>query len=136
MSGAVKFGLLFRCTAVSLGLALSACASITHGDKQRLHVEAACGPRMVPALCTVSNGKGSWQLQAPGSVVMVRDSSTASISCTSPFIGAVTVPLHPGPSMAMAGNVLLGGLVGAGVDVVTGAGLSYPARVKVMYPGC
>jgi hypothetical protein len=117
-------------------LGLTACASITHGDQQRLRVEATCGDRAVPAQCSATNDRGRWQFEAPASLVVTRDASLLRVSCSSPFFGAQTLLVPPHLSRAMAGNVLAGGLVGAGVDVVTGSGLAYPAVVMVNYPSC
>lgn len=115
---------------------LMACASVTRGDQQRVRVEAVCGSRVVPAQCTASNDRGRWQFRAPSDLVITRDSSALVIACSSPYFGAQTLQVPPGLNMAMAGNVLAGGLVGMGVDVVTGAGLSYPQQLVLNYPGC
>lgn len=121
---------------VVLLLALAGCASVTRGDQQRLRVETVCGSRAVPAQCTASNDRGRWQFRAPADLVVTRDSSALQIACASPYFGSQTLQVPSGLNMAVAGNVLAGGLVGVGVDVVTGAGLSYPQQVVLNYPGC
>ena len=121
---------------VVLLLALAGCASVTRGDQQRLRVETVCASRVVPAQCTASNDRGRWSFRAPADLVVTRDASALQIACSSPYFGSQTLQVPSGLNMAMAGNVLAGGLVGMGVDVVTGAGLSYPQQVVVNYPGC
>lgn len=115
---------------------LAGCASVTHGDQQRLRVEARCGDRVVPAQCVLTNERSQWQVRAPADLVLARDASVLQVSCHSPFFGSQTVQVSPAVSMAMVGNVLAGGLLGAGVDVLTGAGLAYPRQVLVHYPAC
>ncbi len=117
-------------------LGMTGCASVTHGDRQSLRVEATCGDRVVPAQCVVANDRGQWPLRAPADLVVIRDASVLQVSCHSPFFGSQTVQVPASVSLAMVGNWLAGGLVGAGVDVVTGAGLAYPRQVLVHYPAC
>lgn len=115
---------------------LSGCASVMHGDTQRLTVETRCGHRSVPAQCSVQNSRGHWNITAPAHLTIKKDSDPLVISCASPFFGAQTVSVTPSASMALAANALFGGLLGAGVDVMSGAGLRYPHTVIVNYPGC
>lgn len=115
---------------------LGGCASITHGDLQRVTVQVQCGDRVVPAQCSASNDRGHWQFSAPASLVVNRDASVLQVACASPFFGTRTLQVSPRLTAAMAGNILAGGLVGVGVDMVTGSGLAYPPVVVVSYPSC
>lgn len=117
-------------------LALTGCASVMHGDEQRLSVEARCGHRAVPAQCTVQNSRGHWQFTAPAHLIIKRDSDALVVSCASPFFGAQTLTVPPSATLALAANALMGGVLGAGLDVMSGAGLRYPHTVVVEYPGC
>jgi hypothetical protein len=38
--------------------------------------------------------------------------------------------------MAMAGNLLVGGLVGAAVDIYNATGLKYPENIDITNPAC
>ena len=115
---------------------LAGCASVIRGDQQRLHVETMCGSRVVPALCMAINDRGRWHFRAPADLVVIRDSSAMHISCSSPYFGSQTLQVSSSLNMTIACNLLAGGLVGMGVDVVTGAGLSYPRQVLLNYPDC
>lgn len=119
-----------------LALSQWGCASVTHGHKQLVRVQAQCGDRLLPAQCTAGNDRGHWAFAAPASLVVNRDVSALTVQCASPFFGAQSVVVSPGVSTAAVGNLLVGGLVGAGVDMVTGSGLAYPALVVVNYPAC
>ena len=127
---------LFRFVGVVMLLALAGCASVIRGDQQRVRVETVCGARAVPAQCTASNDRGRWSFRAPTDLVVTRDTSALQIACSSPYFGSQILQVPSGLNMGLAGNMLAGGLLGMGVDVVTGAGLSYPQQVVVNYPGC
>jgi hypothetical protein len=58
------------------------------------------------------------------------------VTCKSAFVDKHTTSVRSGVQVAMAGNVLLGGLVGGAVDVATARGLQYPSKVDVVYPSC
>lgn len=126
----MKWAILFS------AILLSGCASVMHGDAQRLSVEARCGHRSVPAQCSVQNSRGHWNITAPANLIIKRDSDPLVISCASPFFGAQTLTVPPSATMALAANAFFGGLVGAGFDVMSGAGLRYPHMVIVDYPAC
>lgn len=124
-------GLIF-----SFVLLLGGCASVFHDDRQVISVRAMCMDRSVPAACVAENSKGSWKFQAPNDVVVAKDLYALRVTCRSVLVGQHTVHAPATLQGAMAGNVLLGGVVGAAVDASTGRGLLYPERVDVSYPAC
>lgn len=107
---------------LALGTALSGCATVVEGTKEKVTV------RTVPpadANCLLRNREGQWHASAPGTVKVDRSSSPLQIDCEAPGYG-------PGHATAQAhfngvtlGNVVLGGLVGIGIDAATGADHSY-----------
>lgn len=129
-------GAVWRWGLVGICMLLGGCASVLYGDQQRVAVSARCGDRLVPAQCFLRNDRGHWQVQAPAQLVLQRDASVLEVACSSPFFGAQVLRVMPGADASLAGNLLVGGWVGAGVDVVTGAGLRYPAHIVVDYPSC
>ena len=126
----MKWAILFS------AVILSGCASVMYGDAQQLSVEARCGHRAIPAQCSVQNSRGHWNVNAPAHLIIKKDSDPLVISCASPFFGAQTVSVAPSATTALAGNALFGGILGAGVDIMSGAGMRYPHTVIVNYPGC
>lgn len=115
---------------------LSGCASVMHGDAQRLGVETRCGQRSIPAQCSVQNSRGYWNITTPSQLIIKRDSDPLVISCSSPFFGAHSLVVPPSATLALVANAVFGGLLGAGFDVMSGSGLSYPHTIIVEYPGC
>lgn len=125
-----------RCWLVLPALVLSGCASVMQGERQMVAVDVVCGGVQVPAQCVLDNSRGVWRLGAPGSVMVRRDGQPLRVACSSPFFGSTQLMVPASMHVTMAGNLLMGGVVGAGVDVLTGAGLGYPGHVQVTYPRC
>ena len=59
-----------------------------------------------------------------------------SLHCQGDIMGESTTLIVPGPHAAIWGNVLVGGVVGAAVDMASGRGMNYPARVNVHSGSC
>jgi uncharacterized protein YceK len=123
---------------VTLGLLLltAGCASVLNEDKQTVSVRAVCYGMSMPAQCVAENSRGRWTFNAPKQIEVSKDMFDLKVTCKSAFVDKHTTSVRSGVQVAMAGNVLLGGLVGGAVDVATARGLQYPARVDVVYPSC
>ena len=111
---------------------LSGCASIVSGQNQSVSVVAKDQMNDVSgAKCSLVNDKGTWYATTPGSVTVRRSFNDLSVNCshdgTAP--GATSVK---STTKGMAfGNILFGGLIGAGVDISTGAAYDYPEVIVV-----
>lgn len=117
-------------------LLLSGCASVLHGDTQHVHVSVLCKDRVVPAACAAQNAKGVWHFQTPASVEVRKDISALQIACKAQFFNEITASVPSQLNLSMAGNLLVGGLVGAGVDIYRGTGFAYSPEVRIAYPAC
>ena len=115
---------------------LTGCASLLNDDTQEVYVRLMCKHKPILATCFAENDKGRWVFSAPGYVLVKNDYSALSISCKGQFVQRFTVSAPALPSMAMAGNVLIGGLVGAAVDIYTATGLKYPENIEISNPAC
>lgn len=112
----------------------SGCASIVSGHNQSVSVETRSkqGPAVMSANCKLSNNKGTWFVTSPGSVSVRRSYDDLLINCEKenqePGLASVK-----SSTKAMAfGNILFGGVIGAGVDVATGAAYDYPTMITVL----
>lgn len=118
------------CLLAAMGV--TGCASIVNGQNQSLSVEARSdGVSVTGAACTLANDKGTWLLTTPGSVVVQRSFAELSVKCEKP-------PMEPGLAVAKSGvkgmafgNILFGGIIGAGVDMATGAAYDYAGLITV-----
>lgn len=86
---------------------------------------------MAGANCKLENPKGTWFITTPGSVTIHRAYDDLSIYCTK-------TGEQPGLARAKSstkgmafGNILFGGVIGAGVDAATGAAYDYPTLITV-----
>lgn len=117
----------------SAGLLLGGCASIVSGHNQSVSVETLGATGAVAgASCQLSNDKGKWFVTTPGSTVVSRSYGDLAVKCEKDGHqpGLLTVKSTTKP-MAF-GNVLFGGVIGAGVDMATGAAYDYPALISVL----
>ncbi len=122
----------------TLGVLLltAGCASVLNEDKQVVSVRAVCYGMSMPAQCVAENSRGRWTFNAPKQIEVSKDMFDLRVTCKSLFADKHTTSVRAGVQVAMAGNVLLGGLVGGAVDVATARGLQYPPKVDVVYPSC
>lgn len=120
-------------TIVLFGLiSLSGCASIVDGSNQSLSVKTmANATDLAGAQCTLKNSKGVWYVTTPGTVTVHRAYGDMNVDCLKPGYVA-NANAVPSSTRGMAfGNILFGGLIGAGVDMSTGAAYDYPNPIIV-----
>lgn len=116
-----------------LGLiSLGGCASIVDGSSQSLSVKTMTNfDDVAGARCTLANSKGVWYVTTPGTVTVHRAYGDMNVNCSKPGYVA-NVSSVPSSTRGMAfGNILFGGLIGAGVDMGTGAAYDYPSPIIV-----
>lgn len=118
---------------LSLTLLGSGCASIVTGHNQSVSVETRSkqGGTVASANCKLSNDKGTWFVTSPGSVSVRRSYVDLLVNCekTDQTPGVASVKSSTKP-MAF-GNILFGGVIGAGVDIASGAAYDYPTLITV-----
>ena len=119
---------IFIIAAVFAASILSGCASITTGHNQSLSVET---PACLAASCKLTNDKGTWFVSnTPGTVTVNR--AYGDMTVVSEKGDAKSTAQFKSSTKGMAfGNIILGGVIGAGVDVATGAAYDYPTVLSV-----
>jgi hypothetical protein len=113
-------------------LASAGCASIVTGQSQSLSVEArdAASP-VVGANCKLTNDKGTWFVVTPGSAMVQRSYGDLSVQCEKQGMAPGILTTKSMTKGMAFGNILFGGIIGAGVDVATGAAYDYPSLITV-----
>lgn len=110
------------------------CASIVTGHNQSLSVETRSkGEAVSGSACTLQNNKGTWFVTAPGSVTVNRSYGDLSVSCTHENQEPGSAIVRSSTKAMAFGNILFGGVVGAAVDVGTGAAYDYPSLISVEF---
>ena len=113
---------------------LSGCASIVGGHSQSIAVETRSDKDQSPVsgvTCQLSNDKGVWDLTSPGLVTVLRSYENLGVRCEKEALEPGLASVKSGTKLLAFGNAILGGVVGAGVDIETGASYDYPSHVSI-----
>lgn len=114
-------------------LSLTGCASIVSGTSQVVSVETLqkSGP-VAGASCKLENDKGVYYVTTPGTVTVHRAYGDMNVKCDKAEMPAGMAVVKSATKGMMAGNILFGGFIGAGVDAASGAAYDYPTLFQVM----
>ncbi len=120
-------------TAVLAASSLTGCASIVNGTTQVVSVETrdAAGP-VTGASCKLENDKGVFYVTTPGTVSVRRAYADMKIKCEKAGVPDGLASIKSTTKGMVAGNIIFGGVIGAGVDVASGAAYDYPTLMQVM----
>ncbi len=123
---------LFLAGILSISALTSGCASIVSGTSQSVSVETRkMGAQVIGANCKLTNDKGTWFVTSPGSVVVNRSYNELAVRCEKEGLDPGLVTAKSFTKGMAFGNILFGGVIGAGVDMSTGAAYDYPALFAV-----
>jgi hypothetical protein len=117
-----------KVAALAFCVLLGGCATIVKGTTQTVAIDT---PGVPGATCTIATQNGPRMVGTPGTVVLDKGSQALPIQCTKEcyLMGSSMIP--SGTEAMTAGNVLVGGVIGLGVDAATGAMNKYPDMVTV-----
>jgi S1-C subfamily serine protease len=109
-------------------LMLQGCASIVSGTNQVVSVDT---PGCPASSCELVNDKGKWYVNAtPGTTTVNRAYGPLNATCKNGDVTATATFNSTTKGMAF-GNILFGGVIGAGVDMSSGAAYDYPQTLSV-----
>jgi len=118
--------------AVVSALVCAGCASIVSGHNQSISVVSTNqGVDLIGAHCSLVNDKGTWYATTPGSVTVRRSFTDLAVDCAADTAPRGRVAVKSTTKGMVAGNLLFGGVIGVGVDTVSGAAYDYPAVITV-----
>jgi hypothetical protein len=122
--------IVLRLAAVAIVLAqLTGCATIVKGHSQQINVTT----NPPGAICSLERDGGSIATvnPTPGTVTVEKSRKDLSVACRKdgymPAEGKVASKFHP----MTFGNILLGGIIGFGVDAASGAMTEYEEMIMV-----
>ncbi len=108
---------------------LSSCASIVNGNQESVSVKTG---EVHGATCSLENNKGKWYInQTPGSVTVSRSYQDLKVACQKSGYGISQKNIASHTKGMAFGNVLFGGVIGAGVDMADGAAYDYPTDISI-----
>jgi hypothetical protein len=106
-----------------------ACAVIVAGTTQDVLVETTPKPG---AECQVANNQGSWTVTStPGIAKVHRAYGDLFVTCANRDGDRSTTNVASKTGLPVFGNIILGGVIGITVDIVSGAAYDYPPVVNV-----
>lgn len=121
----------------SLLALVAGCATITKGTTQSVAVNT---PGVPGAQCTLtSSAIGSKVVTTPASIVLDKGSDNISVVCKKECYQDAVGIISSNTETMTAGNVLVGGVIGLGVDAASGAMNRYNADnqfAMIPIPGC
>jgi hypothetical protein len=113
---------------VAAAIMLTGCASVVKGSSQSINIAT---PPTAGANCTLSSKEGSWTLTSPGSVTVDKSKEDIQVRCIKPGWQDASAIIPSNFQGWTLGNILLGGVIGLGVDAATGALHEYPSAFQV-----
>lgn len=103
---------------LAIATLLAGCASVTKGTTQTVTIDT---PKHPGATCSLTSPEiGTQSVVTPGQVTLSKSKHNISVSCSKGCLSGTATITSNTESMAV-GNVLLGGVIGLGVDSATGA---------------
>lgn len=108
------------------------CASITGSRNQPISVTTTHeGKPVTGAFCTLVNDKGTWYVNTPGSVTILKAYGDMSATCKKEETHVGVATFQSASEGSVWGNVIGGGIIGYAVDASSGAGFSYPPTLNI-----
>lgn len=122
-------------TLALVALACSGCASVTQGTTHQLRIETATeqGELVDGADCTLTNDQGASIARSGTSTTVRRSSKDLEITCAAGGRPQAKGRLVSRANAGLAGNILIGGGIGALIDHNTGAAYTYPTWVRLVF---
>jgi hypothetical protein len=109
-------------------LLLGGCATITKGTTQNVVVDT---PGVTGATCTVTTASGPQTVSTPGVFILAKSSAALPVRCSKPGYQEGGGVLGSTFEAMTAGNLIVGGVIGIGVDAMSGAMNKYPDQISV-----
>src|SRR5437016_3315096 len=120
----------------ALAFVVVGCATITRGTTQIVAVDT---PGVTAATCTVSTSVGPQMISTPGTVTLAKGAAALPVRCTKECYQEGAGLISSSVETMTAGNLIVGGVIGIGVDAVSGAINKYPDGISITMvpiPGC
>lgn len=121
--------------AAVLTILCSGCASVTQGmtHSLRIDTETAQGQPIDDADCELSNDQGTTTARSGSSTIVRRSAKDLEIRCIKAGLPDASARLVSRANAGLAGNIILGGAIGAVLDHNSGAAYTYPMWIKLVF---
>lgn len=111
------------------------CATIMNDSSQAIRVETktANGTLVTGADCTLKNDYGTVSLKSGDSVSVHRSSADLDVVCKDPANPDANARAISRANAGLAGNILIGGGIGAIIDHSKGTAYTYPTWIQLVF---
>lgn len=109
-------------------IALAGCATVIKGTSQSIVITT---PPVSGAYCILSSAEGNWPVTTPNVVTVDKSKEDILVKCTKPGYQEASASIPSDFQGWTLGNLVLGGLIGVGVDAATGAMNEYPRAFAI-----
>ena len=113
---------------IGLGLTVCGCASVIKGSSQSIAIST---PPTTGASCTLGSAQGNWMVISPGVASVEKSKEDIQVRCVKPGWQDAAATIPSNFEGWTVGNLLLGGIIGLGVDAATGAINEYPHTFQI-----
>ena len=113
---------------VAIGVSVSGCATIVDGTTESISVAST---PVEGASCRLTNTEGTWYVTTPGNAVVHKTKNDLHVHCTEPGYGPGNLVAVSKFGGATFGNIVAGGIIGAGIDAASGANYYYSTPITV-----
>lgn len=129
----MRFACLRLLLSVPLLVTVVGCASITGTTNQSVSVQTvdSAAKEVTGSACELTNNKGKWFLNSPGSTTITRSNDDLQVLCKKESLEVGRASVVSATKGSMFGNILFGGGIGAIIDHNNGAAYEYPAFIQV-----
>ncbi|CAN7216671.1 hypothetical protein LJR175_000717 [Variovorax sp. LjRoot175] len=123
------------CIFAGLMSILTGCASVTQGLEQSVRIETltSAGKAVEGAQCQLSNDKGTAMAVSGQSALVRRSGGDLSVLCELAGQPSAVGQAVSRANAGLAGNVLIGGGIGAVIDATSGAAYTYPTWMQLVF---
>lgn len=123
-----RSGVVMACAVV----VMSGCASIVDGTNQVVSVDTRKnGVPVTGANCKLTNDKGTWYSNTPGTTVVRRSYQDLNVHCQKAGLAPAITAFKSSTKGMAFGNIIFGGVIGAGIDMASGSAYDYPTALTV-----
>jgi len=111
------------------------CATIMNESSQAIRVETKTenGTPVAGATCTLKNDYGTVNVKSGESVSVHRSSADLDVVCKDPANPDATARAISRANAGLAGNILIGGGIGAIIDHSKGTAYTYPSWIQLVF---
>jgi hypothetical protein len=117
-------------------LLTAGCASVMLGSYQDVALETKCGDQVVKSQCTLSNEMGQWSVSTPANIRLHKGFDELELVCSSTRFDQHKVIISSSSNLPFYANALVGGGLGAVVDLESKAGFDYPTKITFIVQSC